>query len=83
MTDVDAVPVAPAVDPRPATADPAEAGADAERRAGRCCSGTSRGRAGKDSAVELVEAPPGDRLDRRFQPLDVTPLPPEWHPATW
>jgi hypothetical protein len=41
------------------------------------------GAKGTDSSIEVVEAPRDAELDERFQPLDVTPLPPEWQPASW
>jgi hypothetical protein len=41
------------------------------------------GLAGTDCAVELVELSPGETLDARFEPLDVTPLPPDWQPSKW
>jgi hypothetical protein len=33
--------------------------------------------------IELVELAPGEPIDPRFEPLDVTPLPDEWVPPPW
>jgi hypothetical protein len=41
------------------------------------------GPTGTDSAIELVELPEGQIIPKDFEPLDVTPLPPEWQPAKW
>jgi hypothetical protein len=38
---------------------------------------------GTDCAIELIEATPGQEIVKRFEPLDVTPLPPDWQPAKW
>jgi hypothetical protein len=55
----------------------------AQTTSGRLLIRHSTGPFGNDSLIELAEAPPGAELGPGFQPLDVTPLPPEWQPVAW
>jgi hypothetical protein len=41
------------------------------------------GPSGPDSAIELAELAPGESPPPTAEPLDVTPLPPNWTPAKW
>jgi hypothetical protein len=41
------------------------------------------GPTGNDSRIELTELPPGTPRPFDTEDVDVTPLPPDWHPATW
>lgn len=41
------------------------------------------GPTGDDSVIELAELAPDDPIPPNTEPLDVTPLPPNWHPAGW
>jgi hypothetical protein len=58
-------------------------GAKPRAASGRLLVRHTTGPSGTDSAIELAEAPPGAELDPSFEELDVSPLPPEWHPAKW
>jgi hypothetical protein len=50
--------------------------------AGSSCATAPAGREAT-APSKLAELPPGQHPGERFEPLDVTPLPPDWHPAKW